>query len=190
MLVELSMNGASGVTSTSDGTCHATAIDEAEGSIMAEDDRAEFMAELAEALGWREQWDVHPIEPSALLAEVRRLLREVGGEETNRDFNAFHFRTAKHVGLVPYMRVIDETATEEEGPFPLYESPDKPPRDHSMIRFDLKAEAVPTSSQLQGGPVVERIHEYPEEMLSIRLNEVQVREIHQQLDELIRRWEG
>jgi hypothetical protein len=157
---------------------------------MAEQERAEFLAELAEAVGWRERWDVHPIEPSALLAEVRRLMREAGEEESNRDFHAFHFRTAKHVDLVPHMTVIDETATEEEGPFPLYRPADKPPRDHSMIRFDLKAEVVPTSSQLRGGPVVERIYEYPEEMLSIRLDEEQVRKIHRQLGELIERWEG
>ncbi len=157
---------------------------------MAEHDRAEFLAELAEALGWRERWDVHPIEPSALLAEVRRLMREAGEEESNREFHAFQFRTASHIDLVPFMTVIDETATEEEGPFPLYRPADNPPRSLTMIRVDLKAEVVPTSDQIRDGPMIERIHEYPEEMLSIRLDEDQVRKIHRQLGELIERWEG
>ncbi len=157
---------------------------------MAEHDRAEFMAELAEALGWRQRWDVHPIEPTALPAEVGRLMREADEEEPNWDFHPFPIWTASHAALVPFMTKSDETATEEEGPIPPYEPADKPPRDSSMIRFDLKAEVVPTSSQFRVGPVVERIDEYPAKKLSIRLDEGQVRKVYRQLGELIERWEG
>ncbi len=44
----------------------------------------EFMGELAEALGWREAWERGEIKPSAVLAEVRRLRREMGSGEALR----------------------------------------------------------------------------------------------------------
>jgi hypothetical protein len=45
--------------------------------------RTEFMSELAEALGWREEWETAIIKPSAIMAEIRRLRRRVAGENCN-----------------------------------------------------------------------------------------------------------